>query len=350
MTGRVVSGKHRDEDAAIETSLRPRRLADYIGQDKVKDTLSIFIEAALARGEPLDHVLLYGPPGLGKTTLSNIIAAEMGVGVKITSGPAIERAGDLVSILTNIKAGDVLFIDEIHRLNRTVEEVLYPAMEDFAVDIIIGKGPGARSMRLNLPRFTLVGATTRLALLTSPLRDRFGSVFRLDFYDDRAMTQIVTRSARILDVEILGDGATEIARRSRGTPRVANRLLKRVRDFAQVRASGVITEEVARDAMSLLDVDQLGLDDVDRRILLAIIEKFDGGPVGVDTLAAATSEETDTIMDVYEPYLIQLGFLQRTPRGRVATRHAYLHLGLPAPTLSDDARQALLFSREPDNE
>lgn len=299
MTGRVVSGKHRDEDAAIETSLRPRRLADYIGQDKVKDTLSIFIEAALARGEPLDHVLLYGPPGLGKTTLSNIIAAEMGVGVKITSGPAIERAGDLVSILTNIKAGDVLFIDEIHRLNRTVEEVLYPAMEDFAVDIIIGKGPGARSMRLNLPRFTLVGATTRLALLTSPLRDRFGSVFRLDFYDDRAMTQIVTRSARILDVEILGDGATEIARRSRGTPRVANRLLKRVRDFAQVRASGVITEEVARDAMSLLDVDQLGLDDVDRRILLAIIEKFDGGPVGVDTLAAATSEETDTIMDVY---------------------------------------------------
>ncbi|HBY46964.1 MAG TPA: Holliday junction branch migration DNA helicase RuvB, partial [Chloroflexi bacterium] len=259
-------------------------------------------------------------------------------------------AGDLVSILTNIKAGDVLFIDEIHRLNRTVEEVLYPAMEDFAVDIIIGKGPGARSMRLNLPRFTLVGATTRLALLTSPLRDRFGSVFRLDFYDDRAMTQIVTRSARILDVEILGDGATEIARRSRGTPRVANRLLKRVRDFAQVRASGVITEEVARDAMSLLDVDQLGLDDVDRRILLAIIEKFDGGPVGVDTLAAATSEETDTIMDVYEPYLIQLGFLQRTPRGRVATRHAYLHLGLPAPTLSDDARQALLFSREPDNE
>ncbi|HMM41955.1 MAG TPA: Holliday junction branch migration DNA helicase RuvB [Thermomicrobiales bacterium] len=346
MTSRVVSGKHRDEDAAIETSLRPRRLSEYIGQDKVKDTLSIFIEAALARGEPLDHVLLYGPPGLGKTTLSNIIAAEMGVGVKITSGPAIERAGDLVSILTNIKAGDVLFIDEIHRLNRAVEEVLYPAMEDFAVDIIIGKGPGARSMRLNLPRFTLVGATTRLALLTSPLRDRFGGVFRLEFYDDRAMTQIVERSARILDVEVLGGGAGEIAKRSRGTPRVANRLLKRVRDYAQVRASGVITEDVARDAMSLLDVDQLGLDDVDRRILFAIVEKFDGGPVGVDTLAAATSEETDTIMDVYEPYLIQLGFLQRTPRGRVATRRAYVHLGLPAPALSDDARQALLFDSE----
>ncbi len=350
MTSRVVSGKHRDEDAALETSLRPRRLAEYIGQDKVKDTLSIFIEAALARGEPLDHVLLYGPPGLGKTTLSNIIAAEMGVGVKITSGPAIERAGDLVSILTNIKAGDVLFIDEIHRLNRAVEEVLYPAMEDFAVDIMIGKGPGARSMRLNLPRFTLVGATTRLALLTSPLRDRFGGVFRLEFYDDAAMGQIVERSARILGVEVLGDGAAEIAKRSRGTPRVANRLLKRVRDYAQVRASGVITEDVARDAMMLLDVDQLGLDDVDRRILLAIIEKFDGGPVGVDTLAAATSEETDTIMDVYEPYLIQLGFLQRTPRGRVATRRAYLHLGLPAPALSDDARQALLFAgdRGPD--
>lgn len=349
MTSRVLSGKHRDEDAAIETSLRPRRLAEYIGQNKVKDTLSIFIEAALARGEPLDHVLLYGPPGLGKTTLSNIIAAEMGVGIKITSGPAIERAGDLVSILTNIKAGDVLFIDEIHRLNRAVEEVLYPAMEDFAVDIMIGKGPGARSMRLNLPRFTLVGATTRLALLTSPLRDRFGSVFRLEFYDDDAMAEIVERSSRILDVEILGDGAVEIARRSRGTPRVANRLLKRVRDYAQVRASGVITEEVARDAMALLDVDQLGLDDVDRRILLAIVEKFEGGPVGVDTLAAATSEETDTIMDVYEPYLIQLGFLQRTPRGRVATRRAYAHLGLPAPSLSDDARQALLFDSERDD-
>jgi Holliday junction DNA helicase RuvB len=343
MTSRVLSGKHHDEDAAIEGSLRPRRLTEYIGQDKVKDTLSIFIEAALARGEPLDHMLLYGPPGLGKTTLSNIIATEMGVGIRVTSGPAIERAGDLVSILTNVKAGDVLFIDEIHRLNRAVEEVLYPAMEDFAVDIIIGKGPGARSMRLNLPRFTLVGATTRLALLTSPLRDRFGGVFRLEFYDLPAMTEIVTRSAQILGVRIEGDGATEIALRSRGTPRVANRLLKRVRDFAQVRAEGVITSDVANAAMSLLDVDALGLDDVDRRILLAIVEKFDGGPVGVETLAAATSEETDTIMDVYEPYLIQLGFLQRTPRGRVATRRAYQHLGLPMPALPADARQVLLF-------
>lgn len=343
MTSRVVAGKHLDEDVAIETSLRPRRINEYIGQEKVKQTLSIFIEAALGRGESLDHMLLYGPPGLGKTTLANIIGAEMGVGVRVTSGPAIERAGDLVSILTNVKAGDVLFIDEIHRLNRAVEEVLYPAMEDFAVDIILGKGPGARSMRLNLPRFTLVGATTRLALLTSPLRDRFGGVFRLEFYDDEAMRAILLRSSRILGVQLEDDGALEIARRSRGTPRVANRLLKRVRDYAQVRADGVITDDVASQALALLDVDELGLDDVDRRILLAIVEKFDGGPVGIDTLAAATSEETDTIMDVYEPYLIQLGFLQRTPRGRVATRRAYSHLGLPAPAMTDDTRQALLF-------
>lgn len=346
MTSRVLSGKHHDEDVAIEGSLRPRRLAEYIGQHKVKETLTIFIEAALARGEPLDHMLLYGPPGLGKTTLANIIAAEMGVGMRVTSGPAIERAGDLVAILTNVKAGDVLFIDEIHRLNRAVEEVLYPAMEDYAVDIVIGKGPGARSMRLNLPRFTLVGATTRLALLTSPLRDRFGGVFRLEFYDLPAMIEIVTRSSHILGVRVEDDGALEIARRSRGTPRVANRLLKRVRDFAQVRADGVITVEVATAAMSLLDVDALGLDDVDRRLLFAIIDKFDGGPVGIDTLAAATSEETDTIMDVYEPYLIQLGFLQRTPRGRIATRRAYLHLGLPLPAMPDDARQAFMFEEQ----
>jgi Holliday junction DNA helicase RuvB len=341
--GRVVTGRKRDEDAVIETSLRPRRLDEYIGQDKVKETLRIFIQAALARGEALDHMLLYGPPGLGKTTLANIIAAEMGVGIRITSGPAIERPGDLVSILTNVKAGDVLFIDEIHRLNRAVEEVLYPAMEDYAVDIVIGKGPAARSMRLNLPRFTLVGATTRLALLTSPLRDRFGAVLRLDFYSDEAMFDIVLRSATILAVPIDEEGASEIARRSRGTPRVANRLLKRARDFAQVRAHGSVDHEVAIAAMSLLDVDELGLDDIDRRILLAIVDKFDGGPVGVDTLAAATSEEPDTIIDVYEPYLIQLGFLQRTPRGRIATRHAYNHLGLVMPARADDVRQQILF-------
>ncbi len=331
MDERVVAPGQHDEDVSNDVTLRPRHLAEYIGQDRVKDTLSIYIEAALTRGEPLDHMLLYGPPGLGKTTLAGIIAAEMGVAVRITSGPAIERPGDLVSILTNVKSGDVLFIDEIHRLNRIVEEVLYPAMEDYAVDIVLGKGPGARSMRLSLPRFTLVGATTRLALLTSPLRDRFGGIFRLEFYDDDAMTAIVQRSARILRVPIDATGASEIARRSRGTPRVANRLLKRVRDYALVRADGSITDDVAQQALEMLDVDALGLDDVDRRILLAIIDKFDGGPVGVDTLAAATSEEADTIMDVYEPFLIQLGFLQRTPRGRVATRHAWDHVGRIPP-------------------
>ena len=340
---RIVSSKHREEDAVAEQSLRPKRLSEYIGQDRVKSTLSIFIQAALARGEALDHMLLYGPPGLGKTTLATIIGAEMAVNVRMTSGPAIERPGDLVSILTNLKPGDVLFIDEIHRLSRVVEEVLYPAMEDFAVDIVIGKGPAARSMRLSLPRFTLVGATTRLALLTSPLRDRFGAVFRLEFYEDDAMTEIISRSAGILGVPIDLEGASAIAQRSRGTPRVANRLLKRARDFAEVRADGEITAAVAGDAMQLLDVDVIGLDDVDRKIMLAVIEKFDGGPVGVDTLAAATSEEADTIMDVYEPYLIQLGFLQRTPRGRVVTPRAYRHLGLEPPEQADSTLQPTLF-------
>ena len=328
---RMVSPKARQEDVAPDVSLRPQRLAECSGQEKVKENLTILIEAAKGRGEALDHVLLYGPPGLGKTTLAHCITNEMGVNIRVTSGPVVERAGDLAAILTNMRKEDVLFIDEVHRLSRVVEEILYPAMEDFALDIIIGRGPGARSIRLRLPRFTIIGATTRLALMTSPLRARFGAVYRLDFYSQPAMEEIVVRSARLLKVPADEAGIREIARRARGTPRVANRLLRRVRDYAQVRANGAITKTVAQEALALLEVDALGLEDTDRRVLRAIIEKFDGGPVGLETIAAAISEESDTIMDVYEPYLLQLGFLDRRPRGRVATRHAYEHLGLPYP-------------------
>jgi Holliday junction DNA helicase RuvB len=331
MEERIVSSQVREEDRELEYSLRPRKINEYIGQTKVKENLLIFIEAAKGREESLDHVLLFGPPGLGKTTLAGIIANEMGVSFRITSGPAIERPGDLAAILTNLGQGDVLFIDEIHRLNRSVEEVLYPAMEDYALDIIIGKGPSARSLRIDLPRFTLIGATTRAGMLTGPLRDRFGVISRLEFYTPEELTEIVTRAAEILNVATERDGAMEIARRSRGTPRVANRLLKRVRDFAQVRAGGVITRDVADMALAMLEVDAIGLDNVDRKLLSTMVEKFGGGPVGLETLAAATSEEADTIEDVYEPFLIQLGFVNRTPRGRVVTPLGYRHLGLNYP-------------------
>ena len=336
MEERIVAARAQDEDTA-ELSLRPRRLDEYIGQTKVKENLRILLEAAKQRDEAIDHILLYGPPGLGKTSLAFVIAAEMGVNIRTTSGPAFERAGDLAAILTNEQARDILFIDEIHRLNRVIEEMLYPAMEDFQVDFVIGKGPSARTLRMNLQRFTVIGATTRLGLISSPLRDRFGVHYNLEFYDLEALLQIVTRSAGILKIAIDPDAAVEIAQRSRGTPRVANRLLKRVRDYAQVRADGHITLPVARAALARLEVDERGLDATDYKLLRAIIQKFEGGPVGLDTIAAATSEESDTVEDVYEPYLLQVGLLMRTPRGRVATPAAWQHLGLePPPSAGPD--------------
>jgi Holliday junction DNA helicase RuvB len=332
MGDRLVSPNISEEEQLIEGSLRPRRLAEYIGQEKIKANLSILLEAARHRNESaVDHILLYGPPGLGKTTLCNIIAAEMGVNLRTTSGPAIEHAGDLASILTSLQPGEVLFIDEIHRLARPVEERLYSAMEDFALDVMIGKGPSAKSLRLSLPPFTVVGATTRVGSLTAPLRDRFGAIYRMEYYDNNALQQIVSRSARILKVPAEEPGIIEIAGRARGTPRIVNRLLKRVRDYAQVRADGVITQQVAKEALDAMEVDEIGLDQTDRNMLLTIIQKFNGGPVGLDTLAASTSEDSETIEDVYEPYLLQLGFIARTPRGRIAMRSAYEHLGILPP-------------------
>ena len=327
MTDRLVSGKTLEDDAGLDSSLRPRRLQDFVGQDRVKENLSIAMQAAKMRGEPLDHVIVYGPPGLGKTTLANIIAQEMEVGIKVTSGPAVERPGDMAAILSSVNTAEVLFVDEVHRLSRVVEEVLYPAMEDFFLSWVVGKGLGARSINLRINPFTLIGATTRFGMVSPPLRDRFGAVFHMDFYDNASMEVIVARSARILGVAIDDGGVSEIARRSRGTPRVANRLLKRTRDYAQVMADGRITREVALEALAKLEVDPLGLDQVDHKLLSSVVDKFSGGPVGLDTLAASIGEDADTIMDIYEPYLLQLGFLDRTPRGRVATLLGYRHLG-----------------------
>ena len=332
MTERIVSGIVRDEDSSTEGGLRPRTIADYIGQERVKETLTISMDAARQRGEPLDHVLLYGPPGLGKTTLATIIAGEMNAPIRVTAGPAIERPGDMASLLTQLKAGDLLFIDEIHRLSKIVEEILYPAMEDYSLSWVMGKGLQAQSLNLKVEPFTLVGATTRYSMLSAPLRDRFGAVYRLDYYDVTAMQAIVKRSAGIMKLPIDDGGVEEIAKRARGTPRVANRLLRRVRDFAQVRADGNVTLKVASQALGILEVDAIGLDEVDHRLLRTVAEKYSGGPVGLDTLAASVGEEADTIMDVYEPYLMQLGFLNRTPRGRVLTRAAYEHLGIAPPT------------------
>lgn len=341
---RIISGNLQEEDNTLDRTLRPTRLSDYVGQELLKQNLTIGIKAARMRGEPLDHILMYGPPGLGKTTLANILSHEMEVNVRVTSGPAIERPGDLAAILTNLNAHDILFIDEIHRLNRTVEEVLYPALEEFAIDVIMGRGPGARSLRLHLKPFTLVGATTRFAMLSAPLRDRFGSIHRLDFYSQGEILDILRRSSKILQIHGEDNGLEEIARRSRGTPRVANRLLRRVRDYAQVEGEGIINKEISLTALDLLQIDALGLEQIDHKVLLAVIEKFDGGPVGLETIAASVSEEADTVMDVYEPYLIQLGFLERTPRGRVATRHAYQHLGVEYPREKlDNSQQGNLF-------
>jgi Holliday junction DNA helicase RuvB len=328
---RIIIAKEKPEDKILDQTLRPKTLAEFVGQNKIKQNLEILIKAAQSRHEPLDHVLVYGSPGLGKTTLAHVIAYEIGTNIRVTSGPAMERAGDLAAILTNLESGDILFIDELHRLNRTIEEILYPAMEDYALDIVIGKGPSARTLRLDLPHFTLVGATTKLSLISSPLRNRFGSTYRLDYYEDREIKDIVWRSAKILGVEVPEKSAWEIAKRARKTPRVANRLLKRVRDFAQVKSNGKMNVDICLEALEMLEIDELGLDEIDRRILQTIIEKFSGGPVGLGTLAAATSEETATIEEIYEPFLMQLGFLARTPRGRVVTSSGYKHLGREVP-------------------